>query len=72
MSGELNLFSRKDCYWYVIFLKVESIVMLKFIIFDFLKSDFLCMKDYVEIRNGFIKYVFLIGRYCGDKIFVFV
>lgn len=46
--------------------------MLKFIIFDFLKSDFLCMKDYVEIRNGFIKYVFLIGRYCGDKIFVFV
>lgn len=47
-------------------------VIFKFIVFDFLRSDFFCSKDYIEIRNGFIKYVFLIGKYCGGKMFVLV
>lgn len=68
MSGESNPPSRKDCQWHVTSSKAESTVTLKFITFDFLKSDPSCLKDYVEIRNGLTKHAPLIGRYCGDKI----
>lgn len=68
MSGESNPPSRKGCHWHVTSSKAESTVTLKFITFDFLKSDPSCLKDYVEIRNGLTKHAPLIGRYCGDKI----
>lgn len=49
MNGELNLLSKKDCYWFVILFKDLGIVILKFMNFDFLRSDFICIKDFVEV-----------------------
>lgn len=68
MSGESNPPSKKDCQWHVTSTKEKGTVTLKFTAFDFFKSDRLCNKDFVEVRNGLTKHAPLIGKYCGSKL----
>lgn len=68
MSGESNPPSQKDCQWYVTSSKDKGTVTLKFTVFDFLRSDPSCTKDYVEVRNGLTEHAPLIGKYCGGKL----